>query len=57
MTLGEHAEAWWVEQGNTVPDIGNDYDGLHTSTCSPEYQAMYEKWVEFAFRDLRKGSK
>ena len=52
MTLAEHAEAWWAEQGKTVPPIGEDFDGMHTSTCSPEYQVMYEAWIDFAFAGL-----
>lgn len=38
MTLAGHAEAWWREQGNTVP-----------SRESAEWNAMYAEWVEFAF--------
>ena len=41
MTLADHAEAWWKEKGNTVPD-------KHTI----EYNEMYEKWHAFAFSDF-----
>ena len=39
-TLGEHAEEWWEELGNTLPDRD-----------TPEWQEMYEKWVDFAFSE------
>jgi hypothetical protein len=42
MTLAEHAEAWWSEQGKEVP-----------KRDTPEWQAMYEKWIDFAFADFR----
>lgn len=38
MTLGEHAEAWWREQGNEVPERD-----------TTEWSIMYEKWIEYAF--------
>jgi hypothetical protein len=38
VTFREHAEAWWTEQGKTVPALG-----------TPAWQAMYEQWVEYAF--------
>jgi len=41
MTLAEHAEAWWKEQGKEVPPRGTE-----------EWQEMYETWVEWAFADL-----
>ena len=41
MTLAEHAEIWWLKQGEVVPP--------HST---PEWQAMYEKWIEFAFADF-----
>lgn len=37
-TLADHAEAWWVEKGNEVPEKG-----------TAAYNGMYEKWIEFAF--------
>jgi len=40
LTLADHAELWFAEQGNVIPDRG-----------TPEWQTMYEKWVEFAFID------
>lgn len=42
ITLAEHAEEWWKEKGNTVPDKD-----------SQEYSDMYEKWCNFAFSDFR----
>lgn len=41
MTLGEHAEAWWKEQGKEAPPRNTD-----------EWREMYETWVEWAFSDL-----
>lgn len=41
MTLAEHAEAWQRENGREVPPKD-----------TPEYTAMYEEWVEYAFSDL-----
>ena len=41
MTLAEHAEAWWQEQGFIVP-----------TKNSLAYQKMYEKWHEFAFKGI-----
>lgn len=43
MSLLEHAEAWWQEQGNIIPDKN-----------TIEHKEMYEKWVEFAFQDFKK---
>ncbi len=42
MTLADHAEAWWRENGRTLPPRG-----------TAEWQAMYETWVDWAFADLR----
>jgi hypothetical protein len=41
MTLADHAEAWWQEQGKEVPVRNTD-----------QWQQMYETWVEWAFSDL-----
>jgi len=41
MTLADHAEAWWVQEGHTVPD-----------RKSPTWDVMYEEWVRYAFSDL-----
>ena len=41
MTLADHAEAWWQEQGNEVPSRNTD-----------EWRQMYETWVEWAFADF-----
>jgi len=38
----EHAEAWWQEQGKTVPPKD-----------SPEYEIMCHQWRSFAFADFR----
>lgn len=46
MTLADHAEAWWKEQGNTVPPKGSD-----------AYNEMYEKWAKMAFKDFEKKDK
>ena len=42
MTLAQHAECWWREQGNSVPP-----------RPTSEYDAMYEAWIVFAFADFR----
>ena len=36
--LWYHAEMWWYEQGNDIPERDTD-----------DWQKMYESWVEFAF--------
>ena len=41
MTLADHAEAWWKEQGKEVPPRG-----------IKQWQEMYETWVAWAFADL-----
>jgi len=38
LTLTDHAESWYKEQGRAVPDRG-----------TPEWQTMYAEWVDFAF--------
>ena len=38
MTLAEHAEYWWRQEGKEVPPRGTD-----------QWQAMYETWVNWAF--------
>jgi hypothetical protein len=38
LTLGEHAEAWWAEQGNPVPP----------RECAA-WRAMYAIWIDYAF--------
>jgi hypothetical protein len=42
MTLADHADAWWREQGKEVP-----------SRDTAEWQQMYEAWATWAFADLR----
>jgi len=42
LTLAEHAEAWWREQGKEVPP----------SRTSPEWERMYLDWWKFAFEPL-----
>lgn len=44
MSLAEHAEAWWTENGNTVPDENTE-----------EWKIMYELWVKFAFEEFDIG--
>ena len=44
LTLAEHAEAWWREQGNTVPERNTN-----------EWREMYEKWVDYAFQGRYNG--
>ena len=41
LTFSEHAELWYTEQGNIVPEKG-----------TKEWDDMYEKWHEFAFADF-----
>lgn len=43
-TLAEHAEAWARESGEVVPERD-----------TPEWQALYERWVEYAFADLARA--
>ena len=43
LTLAEHAESWWMEQGKDVPERGTE-----------EWNIMYEKWIEFAFAEFGK---
>ena len=38
LTLSQHAELWYAEQGNIVPQKGTS-----------EWDDMYAKWVKFAF--------
>ena len=38
MTLAEHAEAWWQEQGREVPNRETQ-----------EWDEMYAEWIEFTF--------
>jgi len=42
LTMAETAEMWWTEQGKIVPNRD-----------TPEWDEMYEKWIDFAFIDLR----
>ena len=42
LTLAEHAEAWWREQGKRVPRRG-----------TASWQKMYETWAKWAFADMR----
>jgi hypothetical protein len=41
MTMADHAEAWWGEQGNILPDRG-----------TKEWRDMYKKWHTYAFEDF-----
>lgn len=38
MTLRDHAEAWWTEQGKNVPP--------HNTLA---WHRMYRKWINYAF--------
>ncbi len=40
MTLADHAEAYHSEQGKTMPPRD-----------APEWQMMYEEWIDFAFAE------
>ncbi len=46
MTLADHAEAWWRESNNIVPNRG-----------TPEWDNMYEQWIDFAFADMTTETK
>ena len=39
MTLADHAELWWKEQGNIVPPKN-----------TKEWKDMYKKWIEYAYK-------
>ena len=41
LTLTDHAEAWYKEQGNTIPQ-----------RYSEGWWAMYENWIEYAFEEI-----
>jgi hypothetical protein len=41
-TLNDHAESWAREQGREIPPRG-----------TPEYEALYNDWIDFAFKDFR----
>jgi hypothetical protein len=43
LTLADHAELWWKEQGNIIPERN-----------TKEWQLMYEAWIEFAFQGFGK---
>lgn len=43
-TLVEHAEAWWTEQGKTVPNQN-----------STTWQIKYRQWINFAFAGFYGG--
>lgn len=45
MTLNDHAIFWWKSKGVEIPPDD-----------SPEWQRMYEDWVEWAFADFRSFS-
>lgn len=46
LTLADHAELWWREQGKDVPKEGTN-----------EYTKMYEEWAKYAFKDWGKNEK
>ncbi len=41
MTMAEHAEAWWREQGRAVPVRDTN-----------DWQRMYKQWINFAFAEF-----
>ena len=41
ITLSDHAEAWWREKGNIVPEKNTQ-----------EWEKMYALWVEYAFETI-----
>ena len=41
ITLSDHAEAWWREKGNIVPEKNTQ-----------EWEKMYALWVEYAFKTI-----
>lgn len=41
MSVADHAEAWWQEQGNEIPTYP-----------SIEWNKMYEKWIDYAFEGI-----
>lgn len=41
VTLADHAEQWWEEQGNQVADRD-----------STEWMKMYYRWFNFAWKDI-----
>ena len=41
LTFAEHAESWWQEQGNDVPERGTD-----------AWNEMYLAWYQFAFSEF-----
>ena len=41
LTLADHAEIWYSEKGENIPDRNSD-----------EWTAMYERWHAFAFADF-----
>jgi hypothetical protein len=45
-TSDDWAKEWWISEGKEVPPHG-----------TPEWWAMKEQYVEFAFADIRKRSK
>lgn len=44
LSLADHAEMWWKEQGKEVSARGTE-----------EWQNMYEQWIEYAFGDFREN--
>jgi hypothetical protein len=41
MTMADHAEAWWKEQGNEIPKKG-----------TKEWNEMFLKWHTYAFQEI-----
>jgi len=41
--LWQHAEMWYYEQGNNIPERDTD-----------AWQQMYEQWIDFAFAGFKR---
>ncbi len=44
LSLADHAEMWWKEQGKEVP-----------AKDSKEWKDMYEQWITFAFAGFKEN--
>lgn len=47
LTLADHAEIWWYEQGNDIPEQAI-WEGEEVFP-NPDWDIMYSKWIAFAF--------
>ena len=46
LTLADHVELWWQEQGRKLPP-----------RSTPEWSAIYEEWYTFAFKHFKASKK